>query len=232
MKKQEVNKTHKRSWSVSPFPIKKKCDALNLCSIVNGVTLQSFSWVWHGICSDTESAQRLPPYSEHATQQWTQKCSESVQRFLSQLGWHIGKDTSLIIVWHWHKPASPFRLSCSTEAGVWVFHDRHTFGGWSEISFGRSLAWTWPLLFESPHHMTRSLHLLQAQEKQQSSLSYGEHQETIDCGYLPNIPSMTCSSAPFPCSSVAVFLNIHDEVALWFCSWISNWSVKRDAPCP
>lgn len=132
MKKQEVNKTHKRSWSVSPFPIKKKCDALNLCSIVNGVTLQSFSWVWHGICSDTESAQRLPPYSEHATQHWTQKCSESVQRFLSQLGWHIGKDTSLIIVWHWHKPASPFRLSCSTEAGVWVFHGRHTFGGWSD----------------------------------------------------------------------------------------------------
>lgn len=38
-------------------------------------------------------------------------------------------------------------------------------------------------------------------------------------------------SAP-SCSSVAVFLNIHDEVALWFCSWISNWAVKRDTTCP
>lgn len=172
-----------------------------------------------------------------STQQPRQKCSEIVQRFRSQLGWHIVKDTSLIIVWHWHKPASRFRLSWGTEAGVWVFHSRHTFGLWSDhirqrFHLGRSLAWTWPLLFESPYHMTHSLHLLQAQEKQQSSLSYGEHQETIDCGYSPNIPSTTCSSAPSWCSSVAVFLNIHDEVALWFCSWISNWASKRDAPWP
>lgn len=128
MKKQEVDKTHKRSWSVSPFPIIKKCDVLNLCSIINGVTLQPFFWLWHGTCSDTESAQRLPPYSEHATQQQSQKCSESVQHFLSQLGWHAVKDSSLIIVWQWHKATSSFRWSWSTMAGVWVDHGRCTFG--------------------------------------------------------------------------------------------------------
>lgn len=189
------------------------------------------------ICSGPESALRLPPYSEHARQQRSQKCSESVQRFLSQLGWHIVKDSSLIIVWHWHNPASPFRLNGSTKAGAWVFHGRHTFRGWSDHvgqRFHLGVHWREP----DPYYWNplitwpRSLHLLQAQEKQQSSLSYGEHQETIDCGSSPNIPSMTCSSAPSSCSSVAVFLNIHDEVALWFCSWISNWAVKRDAPCP
>lgn len=123
--------TQKKLISVT-FSNTKKCDALNLCSIVNGVTLQPLFWVWRGICSDTESAQRLPPYSEHATQQRSQKCSESVQHFLSQPGWHTVKDSSLIIVWHRHKPASPSRLSGSTKAGVWVFHGRHTFGVWSD----------------------------------------------------------------------------------------------------
>lgn len=55
--------------------------------------------------------------AHHTAMEW--KCSESMQHFLSQLAWHIVKDSSLIIPWQWHRPASPFRLSWTTEAGVW-----------------------------------------------------------------------------------------------------------------
>lgn len=78
---------------------------------------------------DTESAQQLPPYSEHAAEQ---KCSETVQRLLSQLDWHIVKDSSLIILWHRHKSASPFRLSWKSKAEVWFLHASYMCGAWSD----------------------------------------------------------------------------------------------------
>lgn len=102
------------------------CGALNLCSSDNGPTLLPLAMCLH-----------LPQYMFHniLIQYWVstlpasvfrthhagtkEKCSESMQHLLSQLGWHIVKDTSLIIPWQWHRPASPFRLSWTTEAGVW-----------------------------------------------------------------------------------------------------------------
>lgn len=114
------------------------CGALNLCSSDNSVAFTAFCDVsaFDTVCMlhniliqywvSTLSASIFRTH--HAATE--RKCSESTQRFLSQLGWHIVKDSSLIIPWQWHRPASPFRLSWTTEAGVWFLRACYV---WSQI---------------------------------------------------------------------------------------------------
>ncbi len=107
-------------------PANAEHGALNLSSNDNGIALLPFAaclhltrYMFHNILIQywvsTLAASIFRPHHT-ATER---KCSESTQHFLSQLAWHIVKDSSLIIPWQWHRPASPFRLSWTTEAGVW-----------------------------------------------------------------------------------------------------------------
>lgn len=48
-------------------------------------------------------------------------------QFLILPFWHIVKDSSLIILQQWQRAASPFRLSRTTEAGVWFLNSRAVF---------------------------------------------------------------------------------------------------------
>lgn len=78
--------------------------------------------IWQAICSwyKTESAHCLAPYYIRNS-----ACSGGVKvqrehaAFPQSLSWHIVKDSSLIIRWQRHTPASPFRSSWTAEAGVW-----------------------------------------------------------------------------------------------------------------
>lgn len=116
--------TQKQQIGITPANMER--GALNLCSSDNGIALWPFAtclhltrYMFYNILIQywvsTLAASIFRPH--HTATEW--KCSESTQHFLSQLAWHIVKDSSLIIPWQWHRPASPFRLSWTTEAGVW-----------------------------------------------------------------------------------------------------------------
>lgn len=114
----EVDKTHKRSRLVPRFA-NMGCRALILCSCYSFATFLRLVCTWHCVCSttswyNTESAHYPLLYSK-LTKQWRR---ESAARARS-IGWHIVKDSRLIIPLQWHGPASPFRLSGRTKAGVW-----------------------------------------------------------------------------------------------------------------
>lgn len=122
-RKMEVDKTHKSSRLASHLAI---WSAVNLCSNDNGIALLPFATCLHltrymfpniliQYWVSTLAASIFRP--RHTATEW--KCSESTQHFLSQLAWHIVKDSGLIIPWQRHRPASPFGLSWTTEAVVW-----------------------------------------------------------------------------------------------------------------
>lgn len=131
-KKKKFSEKKYGSWQNTPkrqidvAPANMWCRTLNLCSDDNGIALLPFATCLHLTrymftnililyWVSTWAASIFRPH--HTAME--RKCSESTQHFLSQLAWHIVKDSSLIIPWQWHRPASPFRLSWTTEAGVW-----------------------------------------------------------------------------------------------------------------
>lgn len=103
-------------WCRTLYPLCNNCGTALLPFVT---CLHLTRYMLHNVLYNTESAHELPLYSvfPHTAMEW--KCSESMQHFLSQLAWHIVKDSSLIIPWQWHRPASPFRLSWTTKARVW-----------------------------------------------------------------------------------------------------------------
>lgn len=125
-KKENWQNTQKQQIAVAPANMECSACLLNLCSNDNGMVLLPFAtclhltwYMFHNILIQYwVSIWAASIFRPHHTAM-KGKCSESTQHFLSQLAWHIVKDSSLIIPWQWHRPASPFRLSWTTEAGVW-----------------------------------------------------------------------------------------------------------------
>lgn len=165
----------------------------------------------------------------------------SVSCFLSQLAWHIVKDSSLIILRRWRRPASPFRLSWSTEAKFDSCVCLLCSESDSIMSAG-DLIWTFSgvnptLIFPDPPPRPSpawpGVFLHYRPEKNSNHHGNTENIKGLSIVVPRRIfPPWHVVQWPPSCSSVAVVLNIHDEVALWFCSWISNWAVKRDTTCP
>lgn len=135
--------------------------------------------IWQGICSwyKTESAHCLAPYYiRNSACSGGAKVQREHAAFPQSLSWHIVKDSSLIIPWQRHTPASPFRSSWTAEAGVWFlrFCDVSTRIGSCPTG---DLIWTF--IGVNPTHITPAPTplitrpavppLLRAQEKHQSS---------------------------------------------------------------
>lgn len=192
--------------------------------------------IWQGVCSPischkTESAQELFQ---------TPDCSERSESaaFPHSVRWHIVTDSSLIIPRQWRYTCQSLQIAMRRGwsriplAPCNVFRSDGIMSDWR---FNLDARWREPDP-ELPRLPLIARPAVPLHYPPKKNTNHGANTENIKRLLIAvarrTFPCATRSSVAPSRSSVAVFLNIHDEVALWFRCWISNCAVKRDTTCP